>query len=54
MIAVQQGDGSVLPITKQNLTEMVGDHRRALELIEKKKFVKTVQAYSTARTDKQP
>jgi hypothetical protein len=33
MIAVQQGDGPILPINKQKLIAMVGDHKRTLELI---------------------
>jgi hypothetical protein len=46
-IAVQKGDGLILPITKQNLIEMVGDHKKALALIEKKQYIKAVKAFNS-------
>jgi hypothetical protein len=46
-LAVQQADGPIVPITKQNLIEMVGDHKKALALIEKKQYIKAVKAFNS-------
>ncbi|MBK8291440.1 MAG: hypothetical protein IPK96_11390 [Flammeovirgaceae bacterium] len=46
VVAIQTGDGPILPLSKDNLLDMVGEHKYCIELIEKKKFIKAIETYN--------
>ena len=47
VIAIQNGDeGSIVPLTKENLLEMVGDNSWTLKLIDQGRLVKAVQTFN--------
>jgi hypothetical protein len=46
IVAIQAGDGPISALNENNLKVLVGDHKRALELIEKKKLLKAIQAFN--------
>jgi hypothetical protein len=46
VIAIQQGDGPILPLTKENLEPMIKDHPKAMQYFEKKKLTAAVKAFN--------
>ncbi|HTJ52111.1 MAG TPA: hypothetical protein VL443_21765 [Cyclobacteriaceae bacterium] len=44
--AIQHGDGPIVPLTKNNLKEMIGEDPELLKLIEKNKLIKVIEKYN--------
>jgi len=50
IVAIQKGkDGPIIPLSKKNLRDMVGDDPKLNELIDKEKFEKVIRQYNRSK-----
>jgi hypothetical protein len=49
IVAIQQGEGAIVSLTKEALEPMIRENEKAMKYFEKKKYTSAIQAFNTAK-----